>query len=36
MTTRSGAPNTAIEPIEPEKMPTSKPRSSAIRAEIAS
>ena len=35
-TTRSGAPSTAIEPIEPEKMPTSNPSSSAMRAEIAS
>src|SRR6516165_5043490 len=35
-TTRSGAPSTDIDPIEPENIPTSKPRSSAIRAEIAS
>src|ERR1700730_12441348 len=35
-TTRWGAPSTDIDPIEPENMPTSKPRSSAMRAEIAS
>src|SRR5260370_3043663 len=35
-TTRSGAPSTDIDPIEPENIPTSKPRSSAMRAEIAS
>src|SRR5271169_1156778 len=35
-TTRSGAPSTDIDPIEPENIPTSKPRSWAMRAEIAS
>src|SRR4029077_11085923 len=35
-TTRSGAPSTDMDPIEPENMPASKPRSSAMRAEIAS
>src|SRR5215831_15937712 len=36
MRIRSGAPNTVSEAVEPANMPTSKPRSSAMRAEIGS
>ena len=32
----SGAPSTASEAIEPASIPASKPRSSAMRAEIGS
>ena len=35
-TMRSGAPRTVPEAMDPANMPTSKPRSSAIRAEIGS
>ena len=35
-TMRSGAPSTVSEATEPANMPASKPRSSAMRAEIAS
>src|SRR5262245_50271124 len=35
-TTRSGAPSTVAEPIEPENMPISNPSDSAMRADMAS
>src|SRR5882724_5865430 len=35
-TIRSGAPSTVSEAVEPANMPSSKPRSSAMRAEIGS